>query len=80
MKRLLQRRGYQDWAGEIDGYGSGLEIRVYATAPEIDSDLPNACLRTEAPVHLHPPRIVSEPLEKDPRIQAMLDFAKAAKR
>lgn len=80
MEKFFQRRGYQDWAGEVDGYGSGLEIRVYATVPDSKSQLPDEYERSQAPVHLHPPRLSPQPLEKDPRIQAMLNFADAIKK
>ena len=80
MLKLLERRGYQDWAGEVDGYGSNLEIRVFATLPKDLNSIPDDRLRVSAPVHLNPPRPQPQPLEKDPRVQAMLDFAAAVKR
>ena len=80
MRKLLQRRGYEDWVAEVEGYGDSLEIRAVAMRMHDGHDLPDDRLRANAPVHLAPPRLEVESLEKDPRIRSLMAFSEAFKR
>ncbi|MDJ0684339.1 MAG: hypothetical protein QNJ84_06550 [Alphaproteobacteria bacterium] len=80
MRKLLQRRGYDDWVAEVEGYGASLEIRAFATRMHDGTSLPDDRLRANAPVRLAPPKPDAAALEKDPRIRSLMAFSEAFRR
>ena len=80
MRRLLQRRGYKDWVGEVEGYGSTLEIRAVATRMHEGVTLAEDRLRANAPAQLEPPRRKAETPATNSRIQSLMAFSDAFKR
>ena len=72
---MLKKRGYRDWAGDVDGYGDSLEIHVFAVKLDDQSTLPEDTQRRSAKRHLPPVSLKANPLERDERIRALLNFA-----
>lgn len=72
---MLKKRGFKDWAGDVDGYGDSLEIRVFAVRLEDRPALPKKTHRHAAKRHLPPVSLKTNPLERDERIRALLHFA-----
>jgi len=72
---MLKKRGYRDWAGDVDGYGDSLEIHVFAVKLDDESALPKDTQRSAAKRHLPPVSLKANPLERDERIRALLHFA-----
>ena len=76
---MLKRYGYEDWAGDVDGYGDSLEIRVFGVALERADAVPEDRARSAAKRHLPPVALQSNPLERDERVRALLNFAESFK-
>lgn len=72
---MLKKRGFRDWAGDVDGYGDSLEIRVFAVKLEDEASLPKKTHRHSAKRHLPPVTLKANPLERDERVRALLHFA-----
>lgn len=72
---MLKKNGYRDWAGEVDGYGDTLEIRVFAVKLDPDVSLPENTRRRAAERHLPAVSLKTHPLERDERVRALLHFA-----
>ena len=74
---MLTRHGYDDWAGEIDGYGDSLEIRVFGVQLNTKEAVPADRARSAAKQHLPPVALTANPLERDERVRALLNFAES---
>ncbi len=72
---MEMKHHFKDWAGDVDGYGDSLEIRVYATALDSHASLPGDMNREAAKRHLPPVMLKAQPLERDERVRALLNFA-----
>lgn len=72
---MLKKHGYRDWAGEVDGYGDSLEIRVFAVKLDEPASLPKKTQRKSAKRYLPPVSLKANPLERDERVRALLNFA-----
>lgn len=73
----MTRHGYDDWAGEIDGYGDSLEIRVFGVRLNDPNAVPENRTRSAAKQHLPPVALNANPLERDERVRALLNFAES---
>ncbi len=74
---MLTRHGYNDWAGEIEGYGDSLEIRVFGVKLDARDAVPADRTRSAAKQHLPPVALKANPLERDERVRALLNFAES---
>ena len=74
---MLKKRGFRDWAGDVDGYGDSLEIRVFAVKLDEETTLPKDTQRHAAKRHLPPVSLKAHPLERDERIRALMHFAES---
>lgn len=74
---MLKKHGYEDWAGEVDGYGDSLEIRAFGVAVERSDAVPADRKRVAAKRHLPPVALKANPLERDERVRALLNFAES---
>ena len=72
MKRLLTNRGYDDWAGDVSGYGKTLEIRVYAVREERPGGIPVNLKRQDEPL---PAERRAGPRDNAAVIGALNDYA-----
>lgn len=72
---MLKKHDYDDWAGEVDGYGDSLEIRVFGVTIEQPESVPADRERVAAKRHLPAVALKANPLERDERVRALLNFA-----
>lgn len=77
---MLKRRGYDDWAGAVTGYGPSLEIRVYAVRRDPDIDVPRDRARSDAPTSTPTLTGSRRGKQQQDRIEALLAFRAAADR
>ncbi len=76
---MLRRRGYQDWIGDVKGYGTGLEISVYAVRPNSDQGFPADRTRDAAASAHSKAGLKQRGLGQSDRISALLSFADSAR-
>ena len=74
MKKLLKNRGYDDWAGDVSGYGKTLEINVYAVREDRPNAIPTSLKRESDPL---PAERRTGPQDERAAISALEDFSKA---
>jgi len=74
MRKLLQNRGYDDWAGNVSGYGKTLNIAVYAVREERKGGIPASLKRQDEPV---PAERRIGPRDERATISALEEFSRA---
>lgn len=74
MRKLLKNRGYDDWAGDVSGYGKTLNIAVYAVREERKDGIPASLKRQENPI---PAERRTGPADERATISALEEFSKA---
>lgn len=74
MRKLLKNRGYDDWAGDVSGYGKTLDIAVYAVREERTGSIPASLKRQENPI---PAERRTGPSDERATISALEEFSKA---
>lgn len=74
MKNLLKNRGYDDWAGDVSGYGKTLEITVYAVREKKPGGIPASLKRQDEPL---PAERRTGPRDERATIAALENFSKA---